>query len=91
MMPTASVESTSLLRWVFQKGPLHITCSIDMVDGGSAFDVSVLPDWNLSAATVERFPDAAGAFEHHTELALILRTAGWMVAQHSPRHAIAAA
>jgi hypothetical protein len=88
---STSAGFTSLLRWVFQKGPLCITCSIDMVGQGSAFDVSVLPHWNLSASTVERFADAARAFERHAELALILRMAGWTVAPHSPRHAIAAA
>jgi hypothetical protein len=62
-----------------------------MVGDGSAFDVCVLPHWDLSASIIERFEDAATAFEHHATIALMLRQSGWMVAQHSPRHALAAA
>jgi hypothetical protein len=91
MRPGASIPSTALLRWAFQKGGLEVTCVIDMVDNGTAFDVWVLPHWKLSASTVQRFSDAARAFEQHAELALILRQAGWMPAYDSPRHAIAAA
>ena len=92
-MTTASdsAKLTPLLHWVFQKGALHVTCSIDMVGEGSAFDVRVFPHWNPSASTVERFFDAPAAFEHHAELALILRMAGWAVADHAPRHELAAA
>jgi hypothetical protein len=68
-----------------------ITCAIEMVEGGSAFDVWVLPHWDLSASTVEQFEDAASAFEHHAALALMLREAGWIAACNSPRHGIAAA
>jgi hypothetical protein len=90
-MTTAASTSTSLLRWVFQRGRLEITCSIDMIDDGLAFDVCVLPHWNLSASTIRRFDDAASAFAQHAELALMLREAGWIAARNSPRHGIAAA
>jgi hypothetical protein len=91
MRPTALIPSTTLLRWAFQKGPLTITCAIDMVDNGSAFDVSVLPHWNLSASTIQRFDNAARAFEHHAELAAMIRQAGWTVVHDSPHHALAEA
>jgi hypothetical protein len=91
MMTTSSGRSMTLLRWAFQKHHRTITCRIDMVDDGAAFDVFVLPHWDLSATTIERFDDAAKAFEHHAEMALMLRQAGWATAQYSPRHAIAAA
>ena len=68
-----------------------ITCSIDMVDDGSAFDVCVLPHWDPSASTSERFEDAASAFEHHMELALMSRQAGWTAPRDSPHHAVAEA
>jgi hypothetical protein len=83
------VPSTTLLRWVFQMRHRNITCCVDMVDNGTAFDVCVLPHWDLASSTIERFDDAANAFEHHEEIALMLRTAGWVVAQHTPRHVIA--
>jgi len=91
MMTTSSSRAMTLLRWAFQKHYRTITCCIDMVDDGSAFDVCVLPHWDLYASTIERFDDAAKAFEHHAEIALMLRQAGSATAQHSPRHAIAAA
>jgi hypothetical protein len=62
-----------------------------MVDNGSAFDVCVLPHWDLSASTIERFDDAASAFEQHATLTLQLRQGGWNTAPHSPRHALAGA
>jgi len=62
-----------------------------MVGNGSAFDVCVLPHWDLGASTIERFNDAANAFEHHQEIAAILRDARWMAPTGSPRHSIAAA
>jgi hypothetical protein len=88
MTSTAPIPSTSLLRWAFQKGPFTITCSIDMVDNGSAFDVCLLPHWDPSASTFERFDDAASAFEHHMELALMIRQAGWTAPRDSPHHAV---
>jgi hypothetical protein len=91
MTTTTTGRSATLVRWVFQKGRFRITCSMDMVGDGSAFDVYVLPHWKLQATTVERFADARSAFEHHAELAQILREAGWVMAQDSPRHALAAA
>jgi hypothetical protein len=91
MMTTSSSRTMTLLRWAFQKHYRTITCCIAMVDDGSAFDVCVLPHWDLSASTIARFEDAAKAFERHAEIALMLRQAGWTTAQHSPRHAIAAA
>ena len=91
MTTTIASESATLLRWVFQKGHRYITCSIEMTGDGSLFDVYVLPHWNLSAASIQQFADAASAFKQHAELALILRTAGWVVAHDSPRHAVAAA
>jgi hypothetical protein len=90
-MTTPASKSTTLLRWVFQRGHYAITCSIDMIDDGAAFDVFVLPHWNLSASTIKRFDDAASAFAQHAELAMMLRQAGWAVAWNSPRHQIAAA
>ena len=76
---------------MFQRGGHAMTCSVDMVGNGSAYDVCVLPHWDLSASLIARFNDAATAFERHAEISLFLRQSGWTVAQHSPRHAIAAA
>ena len=45
----------------------------------------------LSASTSERFDDAASAFEHHMELALMIRLAGWTAPRDSPHHAVAEA
>jgi hypothetical protein len=62
-----------------------------MVGNGTAFDVCLLPHWDLAASSVERFDDAAMAFEHHAELASILREARWLAPTGSPRHVIATA
>ena len=80
-----------MLRWVFAKGNRYITCSLEMIDDGSSFEVHVLPHWDPAASTVQCFSEAAIAFDHHAELVGLLREFGWCGAQNSPRHAIAAA
>ena len=70
-------KSASLLRWVFQQNRRAVTCAVDIADDGSSFDVSFVPHWNLSGATIESFKTAASAFTRHAEIALKLRQGGW--------------
>jgi hypothetical protein len=53
-------ERVCLLRWVFHRGAATLTCVVEAAENRSGYDVCILPDWDLSAATVERF-DAPAA------------------------------
>jgi hypothetical protein len=76
-MKTPQPDSVRVLRWVFRRNDAAITCEIDSA-GDHAFDVCVIPHWNVSASTIERFDVVHRAFERHAELARRLRDAGWM-------------
>jgi hypothetical protein len=74
---TAAAEPSCILRWVFQRGPETLTCAVGRGNPLS-YDVCVLPHWNLSDSTVERFDAPASALRRHAEIASRLRQAGWV-------------
>ena len=76
-MKISQPQSTRVLRWVFRRSNDAITCEIDAT-GDRAFDVCIVPHWDVSAATIERFDAEYRAFERHAELARRLREAGWV-------------
>ncbi len=73
-----ATEPACILRWVFQRGPEVLTCAVENSGQRSSYDVCVLPHWNLSDATVERFDAPASALWRHAEIASQLRQAGWV-------------
>lgn len=76
-MKTSQPESTRVLRWVFRRSNDTITCEIDET-GDRRFEVCIVPHWDVSAGTIERFDAAYRAFERHAQLARRLREAGWV-------------
>ena len=56
-----------------------MTCAVEAGRDRSSYNVYVLPHWNLSLATVERFTAPASALRRHAEIASQLRQAGWVV------------
>ena len=76
-------DSTRVLRWVFRRNGQAITCEID-ANPAPAFEVSLVPHWNVSASAIERFDGAHDAFLRHAEVARRLRDAGWVRAD-APR------
>ena len=80
-----------MLRWVFGRRANAITCEVDFT-ADHQYEVSVVPHWNVSAPSIERFDTAPHAMQRHAELALSLREAGWKVIDHGfagHRHAAA--
>jgi hypothetical protein len=86
-----AAEPACILRWVFQRGPEVLTCAVENSGERSSFDVCVLPHWNLSDATVERFDAPASALRRHAEIASRLREAGWITYYGSSQGAEVAA
>jgi hypothetical protein len=78
-----TVEPACILRWVFQRGPEVLTCAVENSGERSSYDVCVLPHWDLSDSTVERFDAPASALRRHAEIALQLRQAGWVTSYGS--------
>ena len=76
-------DSTRVLCWVFRRNDQAITCEID-ANRTHAFEVSLVPHWNVSASVIERFDAAHDAFLRHAEVARRLRDAGWVRA-NAPR------
>ncbi len=75
-MKTPQPSSVRVLRWVFRRRTDAITCEIDTA-GNRVFEVCIVPHWDVSASTIERFDAAHRAFERHAEVAQRLREAGW--------------
>jgi hypothetical protein len=51
-----------------------------------AFDVCIMPHWNLSSSIVEPCASAASAFGRHAEISQGLRRKGWVVVQYAATH-----
>ena len=85
MKTPPAVESHSLLRWVFGHGTHALTCAVN-ANGVGAFDVCIMPHWNLSSSIVERCTSAAAAFERHAEISERLRRKGWVVVKYAATH-----
>jgi hypothetical protein len=76
-------DSTRVLRWGFRRNDRAITREVD-TDRTHAFEVSLVPHWDVSASVVERFDAVHHALLRHAEVARRLREAGWIRA-HEPR------
>jgi hypothetical protein len=75
---TTTTESRELVKWVFLKGMKSITCEVRS-NGARAFDVCVLPHWDVSSSIVEGFDDLASTMRRHAEISLAFRDAGWVL------------
>jgi len=57
-----------------------VTCQVENCADG-AYDVSVVPHWNVTEAVVEREHTSTRALCRHAEIALQLREAGWSLTE----------
>ncbi len=80
--------SVAVLRWVFLRGLNALTCEIRS-SGRAAFDVCVVPHWDVAAAIVERYDRPGTALRRHAEIAHSLRQSGWTVVLHGQADAAA--
>jgi len=89
-MKNVKPEFMRVLRWDFRRNNQVITCEID-AEGGRAYDVCVVPHWDVSASAIERFDASYRAFERHAEVARQLREAGWVRAEFHTPYSVGAA
>jgi hypothetical protein len=79
----AEAETVCLIRWVLQRGGEILTCQVDAHVHRSAYDVCIVPHWDVDAASIEVIATPSRAFQRHAEIAMRLRNAGWFVAARS--------
>lgn len=72
-----------LIRWVLQRGREILTCQVDAHVHRSAYDVCLVPHWDVDAASIEVIATPGRAFLRHAEIAMRLRNAGWFVTARS--------
>lgn len=78
-----NAEAVCLIRWVLQRGDEILTCQVDAHTHRSAYDVCIVPHWDVDAASIEVTPTLGRAFQRHAEIAMRLRNAGWSIAARS--------
>jgi hypothetical protein len=69
-------ESAGILRWIFLRGTRVLTCEV-RGSGKQAYEVSVVPHWDVSSSMIETFERPASALRRHAEIASYFREAGW--------------
>jgi len=77
-------DSAFLVRWAFFRGTRALTCEVRTTDRG-AFDVCVVPLWDVNAAVIEPYDTAGAALRRHAQIAAAFRQGGWVVARETPR------
>ena len=83
-------ESMSFLRWVLLRGSRALTCEVRL-SGPHAYDVCVVPHWDMSASVVERYDRLATSLRRQAEIASDFREAGWTLIVNPEDEAPAAA
>ena len=86
---TRRVPGRPVLLWVFRRDFNALTCEI-AVNAAGACEVRVIPQWDSSLATCERFGHVSEALRRHAEIASALRDIGWTVVEHVPVRTLAA-
>jgi hypothetical protein len=69
-----------VMRWILRRGNDFVTCQIDALLNSRAYEVSVVPHWNVRAMATESVASPRLALQRHAEIAKQLREAGWVVA-----------
>ena len=76
-------DSTPVLRWILRRRGATLTCEVN-VTGTGAYDVCIVPHWDVSQSIVEPCAGATDALRRHAEIASGLRERGWVVWDHVP-------
>ena len=76
---TTTSEPRELLRWELERANQHLVCAIESIPSEKAFDVAMVPLWNVGLTARECFPSAYDAFTRYATIVAGLREAGWHV------------
>jgi hypothetical protein len=75
-------ESSNLVCWTFIRQGTALTCHVN-ARTRSSFDVCIVADGDVSAASVETLSTVGRALRRHAEIAKELRESGWHVVQRT--------
>jgi hypothetical protein len=75
-------SSFRVLRWTFTRGDETLTCELMLTRDESAYELSIRPAWNPTAARREVFDDALAALQRHASIERTLVGEGWGLAQY---------
>jgi hypothetical protein len=78
-----------VLLWVFRREFNAIACEIAVAPSGGC-EVRVIPQWDPTLASRERFDHVSEALRRHAEIACALRDIGWNVVERIPAQTLAA-
>ena len=78
-----------VLLWVFRREFNAITCEIAVTPSGRC-EVRVIPQWDPTLSSRERFDHVSEALRRHAEIACALRDIGWTVVERVPVQTLAA-
>jgi hypothetical protein len=81
--PTHAADSTPVLRWILRRRAATLTCEVNVTSNG-AYDVCIVPHWDVSQSILERCGGATDALRRHAEIARDLRERGWVVWERVP-------
>jgi len=73
--------TTPLVEWQLVRHNQHVMCAVRAT--GKAFDVVVLPMWDVATGAIETCATAAEALRRHAAIASDLRAAGWAIAAYT--------
>jgi len=84
MTTDRTVTATApLIRWEFARDHQHLMCAVRATPAESAYELAIVPIWDVNRAAIETFTTATAALRRHAAIAADLREAGWMIASYT--------
>ena len=83
-MRTAVESTVPLIEWQLIRRNQRVMCAVRAT--GKAFEVVVLPLWDIATGAIETCTTAAEALRRHATIASDLRAAGWAIAAYTSQH-----
>jgi len=80
---TTKDPNRPLVQWQFERGDHRLTCLVQEAPIPSAYEVAIVPLWNMGWSAVETFDTSTKALHRHAAIAADLREAGWALAAYS--------
>jgi len=74
--PSTTPTIRTLVQSVLKLGDQLLWCEV-VSRGRGEYDVHIVPHWDMSIASVERFDRMTDAVRRYTELSSFLRQSGW--------------
>jgi len=78
-----AMKCRPIVQWQFERGAHHLTCLVQEAPNPSAYEVAIVPLWEVGWSAVETFDSPAAALHRHAAIAADLREAGWALAAYS--------